>query len=306
MPLTWDQISSITEKKFIKKMVDNIFDSNATLKWMMKKCKDIEDGGTSIIQPLLYATNAAEGWYSGAETLNITDNEQFTGAEYNWKQHHVPIVVTRRDELKNSGDSAKLKFVANKVQAAEKTARDAFGTAIYNSGIDADAIAGLRQICAVANTVGGISQTDYAWWQAQVDSTTTTLTITALQTLFNLCSIDNDTPDLIPCTRANYNRYYNLLQPQQRFTDSEMAKGGFSSLMFNGVPVITDAKVPTNGIFMLNSKYLRLVFHKEENFRFEPFAKPINQNIKVAHVYTMSGFVSANNRMLGYMSAVTA
>jgi len=306
MPLTWDQISSITEKKFLPKMVDNIFDSNATLKYLMQKSKDIQDGGTSIIMPLLYATNAASGWYNGADVLDVADNEQFTGAEYNWKQHHVSITITRREELRNAGSSGKLKLVAEKMAAAEKTAKDAFGTAVYNTGADADAIAGLRQICSITNTVGGISQTDYAWWQAQVDSTTTTLNIPAMQTLFNLCSIDNDSPDLISVTRANYNRYYNLLQPQQRFMDSEMAKGGFSSLMFNGVPVTTDAKVPANGLFMLNSKYLKLIFHKDENFRFEPFAKPINQNIKVAHIYTMSGFGSCNNRMLGYMSAVAA
>ena len=74
---------------------------------------------------------------------------------------------------------------------------------------------------------------------------------------------------------------YALLQPQQRFMDSESAKGGFSSLMFNGVPFIADSHCPASHIFMLNEKYLHLFYHPSENFRFEPFSRPLNQNIKI-------------------------
>ena len=39
MALTYDQISAITEKKFIPKMVDNIFNVNALLKKLKAKEK---------------------------------------------------------------------------------------------------------------------------------------------------------------------------------------------------------------------------------------------------------------------------
>ena len=58
---------------------------------------------------------------------------------------------------------------------------DKLGTGLYSNATDAKSIVGLRQIVGSSNTVGGISQTSYSWWQAQVDSSTTTLTIAAMR-----------------------------------------------------------------------------------------------------------------------------
>lgn len=234
MALTWDQVSAITEKKFLPKLADNIFDSNALLSRLKKKSFEVLDGGTSIMVPLNYATTTASGWYTGSDTLSTADNEQLTAAEYSWKQLYANVSITSLDEKKNSGDSQKLSLVKSKMQIAEKTMVDTMGTALYNDGTTLNAFVGLRAIVGTANTIGGISQSSYSWWQGQVDSSSTTFSISALQTVFNSCSIDNDQPTVIVATRANYNRYYAALQPQQRFQDSESAKGGFSSLMFNG------------------------------------------------------------------------
>jgi hypothetical protein len=306
MPLTYDQISSITERKFIPKLVDNIFDSNPTLKILKEKSYEKIDGGTSIMVPLNYATNSATGWYSGADTLDTTDNEVITAAEYQWKQIYSNITIKRIDEIKNSGDAAIINFVKSKVQIAEKTIADAMGTAFYNTGSDSKAIAGFRHAFANTNTVGGIAQSTYTWWNAQKDSTTTTLTLTALQTLYQTATIDNDKPDLITVTRANYNRYYNLLQPQQRFMDSKMADAGIESLLFHGAPVVVDSHVPANHLFLLNTKYLHLIVHRDEDFRFEPFAKPTSQNVKLAKIYWSGNLCFSNLRLEGMFTGITA
>jgi hypothetical protein len=107
-------------------------------------------------------------------------------------------------------------------------------------------------------------------------------------------------------TRANYNRYYGALQPQQRFMDSETAKGGFSSLMFNGTPFISDSHCPTSHILLLNEKYLHFIVHKDADMKFEPFQKPVNQDLKTAKIIWMGALGSSNNRLHGKMSAVAA
>jgi hypothetical protein len=306
MALSYDQISAITEKAFVKKLADNIFDSNPLTARLKKKSLELMDGGTSIIQPLNYALTTAAGWYSGAETLSTTDNEVITAAEYSWKQFYANISVSRIDELKNSGDKAILNFVKEKVKIAEKTMVDSLGTGVYSDGTDSKSIVGLRDIVAADQTVGGISQSTYSWWAAQVDPSTTTLTMSALQSLFNLCSIGSDMPTVGATTRAIYNLYYALLQPQQRFMDSETAKGGFQNVMFNGIPIIADSKCPSSHLFLLNENYLHLYVHKDENMRFEPFQKPINQNVKVAKIYWAGAFGSSNNRLQGKLSAIAA
>lgn len=227
-------------------------------------------------------------------------------AEYTWKQIYANISITRLDENKNAGDTQILDFVKSKTQIAEKTLADKLGDGLYSDSTDPKSIVGLRTIVGTANTVGGISQSSFSFWQSTVDSSTTTLTLSALQSMFTTLSINQETPTLVVATRANYNRYYALLQPQQRFMDSETAKGGFTSLMFNGVPYVVGSKVPTSHIFMLNENYLMLGVHKDEDFRFEPFQKPVNQNVKVAKIYWMGMMGSSNNRMLGKFSAVAA
>lgn len=306
MALTYDQISGITQKKFIPKLYDNIFNSNPIVQRLKKKSYEKLDGGTSILVPLNYAQVTASGWYQGADTLSTTDNDIITSAEYSWKQIFANITILRSDELKNSGDSQILSLVKNKTKIAEKTIIDSFGTGVFSNATDPKSIVGLRQIVATGNTVGGISQSANSWWQGTVDSTTTTMTMSALQTQFNLCTIGSDTPTVAATTRALYNSYYALLQPQQRFTDAETAKGGFQNVMFNGIPVVADSHCPSSNFYLLNENYLHMFAHKDEDMRFEPFTKPINQNLKVAKIYWMGAFGTSNARLQGVLSALTA
>ena len=305
MALTYSQISAITRAKFIPKLRDNIYEANPLLS-RLQKSKTVLDGGTSILVPLEYASLTAAGWFSGADTLDTSDNETITSAEYSWKQSYANISISRRDELINSGDSQILDFVKSKVKSAEKTLSETLSTGLYNAGSDAKAFGGLRLIMSASNTVGGISQSTNSWWQANVDSSTTTVSMSALQSQFNAASISNDTPSVAVGTRAIYNSYYALLQPQQRFVDPETAKGGFQNIMFNGIPLIVDAHQAANHLMFINEKYLDLFVHKDEDFRFEDFVKPVNQNVRVGKVYFMGALGSSNNRMHAVLSALTA
>jgi hypothetical protein len=307
MPLSLDALNAVTTKKIRPKLVDNIFDSNPLWQRAKKKWYESTDGGVTIDCPLNYAQTSAGGWFSGADTLNNAGSEEITAASYSWKQIYKSVSITRADELKNSGEPAELKLLAQKMKIAEKSIMDDMGTGIYSNGTsDPKSIAGLRHIVATSNTVGGISQTSYSWWAAQADTSTTTLTIAAMQSRFNACTIGNDGPSVIPTTRALYNAYYALLQPQQRFQDSETAKGGFSSLQFNGVPVIVDSHCPSGYMYFLNEDYLHMFYHPEENFRFDGWQTPVNQAVKLQHIFWMGALGSSNNRMHGVMTALTA
>ena len=307
MPLTYDQISGITQRKFIPKLYDNIFNSNPLLQRHRKRSYELVDGGVSIMVPLNYAVPTASGWYFGADTLNVNDNDQITAAEYTWKALYTNISILRTDELKNAGDEQMVSLVKSKVKIAEKQMEDQLGTGIFSNATNAKSIVGLQQIVATSNTIGGISQSTYSWWQAgSVDSTTTTTSLSAMQTVWNLCTIGSWSPSVVITTRALFNAYYALLQPQQRFQDSDSASGGFQSLLFNGIPVLPDSHCPSSYMFFLNEDYLHLWAHKEEDMRFEPFSKPINQNVKVAKIYWMGSYGASNCRLHGALTALAA
>jgi len=304
MALTYDQISAITEKKFLPKLVDNVFDSNPALQ-RARKTQEKVSGGTKVLVPLNYAQVSSAGWYNGSDTLNTADNDVITAAEFDWKQLYVNISISRRDELMNMGDAAKLNFVKSKMEIAEKTMADSLGTGYFSSGTDAKSVVGTGVLMSASNTYGGISQSDYSWWQANVDSSTTTLSLSAMQAQYGAASIGSDTPSVAYCTQAVYDSYYALLQPQQRFMDEKTAKGGFSSLMFNGKPIIVDSHQKAGDLEFINEKYHKLHVHQDENFRFEKFQKPVNQNVKVAKIFWMGVLASSNNRMHASLNALT-
>lgn len=300
----FDQVNAITERFFVPKLTDNIFKKIPLFSRMQDKVQKI-GGGTQILVPLNYAQATAIGWYNGADTLDNTDNSVITSAQFDWKQIYASISVTRKDELVNSGTAQQVNFVKSKMQIAEKSMKDTVATALWNAGTTTNALLGIRSFLSTSATYGNISQSTYSFWQANVDATTTTTSIGAVQSQFSTASLNGDSPTVILSGTARYDNYYNLLQPQQRFMDVTTAKGGFTSLMFNGIPWIADSKAPSTHVVGLNEEYLHLFGHSDEWFRFESFQKPINQNVKVAHIFSMMVFASSNNRMHFALTGLT-
>lgn len=305
MALTYGEISSVTQQLFIPKLVDNIFASNALLQRMRKKNYEKLDGGTKIIQPLLYAQTSAVGRYSGADTLDTTPNDQITAAEFDWKQYYANITITRLDELKNSGKSQVINFVKAKVQSAEKSLANLLGTDLFGDGTTTGSFPGLAAICAGSGTTyGGISKTTYSWWRGQTDSSTTALTVPVIRGMIGDLTIDNDGPTVAVGTQNVYDNIYSLLQPQQRFTDSETVKAGFKNILWEGIPVLVDSHVSSGDLFFINENYISMMVHKDEDFRFEPFIKPTNQNISTAKIYWTGSMVCSNCRLQGQFTAI--
>lgn len=253
-----------------------------------------------------YAQATAAGTYSGADVLSTTDNEVFSAAEYTWKQYYANISITGIDKLKNSGDSQVVDFVKSKVKNAERTLADLLGTGLFSNGSDTKAIVGLRVAAANTNTVGGIAQSSYSWWNVQKDSSTTTLGLAALKTNYESCTIDSDKPTVAITTRALHNAFWNLLQPQQRYTDAKMASAGFENIMFMGLPVIADSHCPASHWFFINEKYMNLYVHRDADMKFVPFVKPVNQDVESAKVLWAGALGYSNLRMLGAFTALTA
>ena len=154
MALTLDQLTAITKKYYVPKLVDNIFQADAFLSELSSKSKMTVDGGTSIVHDLAYATTTASDWYQGADTLSSVDNEQISGADYDWKQIYANIAIKRSDELKNSGDAAVINLLKSKTMLAEKTMRDKISTGLFSDGTTSNSIIGLRKIISTSNTVG--------------------------------------------------------------------------------------------------------------------------------------------------------
>ncbi len=77
----FSQVTSITRRYFLPKLYDNIFLGNPLLARSEKKgWRKLIDGGDKVIIPLEYAIGSNSDWYSGADTLNVADVDNFTAA----------------------------------------------------------------------------------------------------------------------------------------------------------------------------------------------------------------------------------
>lgn len=307
MALSIAELDAITHKYIQPKLHDNIFDTNPYLNRLVKSGSYVaRDGGTYIEAPLNYATVSSAGWFSGTDTLSTTPNELITNMQLGWKSCYAAITISHEEELKNSGASAVLNLLKAKAQIAEKTLKDNMGTAIYNDGTTAKALVGLRAIINTTSTVGSISQTDNAFWQGNVDSSSSTLTLSLMNGMFLDCTIDNEQPSVIMTTRTLMNSFYSLLQPAQRFVDSESARAGFSSLLFNGKALLSDSHCPANHMFFINENNMLMFYHPQRDFYMKPYEEVQNQEIKLSRIIWMGAFGSTNNRLHGKFSALTA
>jgi hypothetical protein len=306
MALTYGEISAITERYFVPKLVDNIFGSNALLARAKQKWYDKADGGSSCMVPLLYATTSANQWYQGADNLNVTANDQITAAEFAWKFAQASIVISHSDEIMNKGKAQMVDFVAAKVQAAEKTLADTLGTGIFNDGTTtAKAFQGLQLMCATTGTYGGIAKATYAWWAAQADASTAVLSLAKMQALYGDCTVGNDKPTVLVSYQNTWDDYHGLLQPQMRFQDTETANAGFINLMYNSAPFVVDSHCASGALYMLNEDYLSLKVLSGDDFRFEKFARPVNQAVAVGHIYWSGALTCSNCRMQGAFTAIS-
>jgi hypothetical protein len=133
----------------------------------------------------------------------------------------------------------------------------------------------------------------------------TVLTLPSLNDLFVECTEESEHPTIGVTTKANFKRIWNQIQPAQRLVDSKMANAGFSNVStieFNGAPIVVDSHCPANYFFWLNENYLDLVTHEDENFRFDPWRKPTDQEAALAKVFWAGNITTSNRRMHGFCS----
>jgi hypothetical protein len=288
----------------LPKVTDNIFRSNPLSMKLHRKGTKL-DGGAYITQNLIYAEGPG-GAFEGLEPLDVSEAEIITTAVYNWKHYYASVTIRRMDELKNRGRAAFGRLLTSKMRTAEKTMRNLIGQGIYSDGsTNTKLITGLRAMVTTGNvTYGGINKQTNTWWASQVD-TNTALTISRMRTLMGQCTEDADTPDIIVGPQAQYDNYYDLLTPQQRFASKDMARGGFTSILFEGRPFVVDSHCPAGFVYFLNTDYIDFVSHEDENMRFEKFRKPYNQAGRTAFIFWAGNLTGSNCRYQGVFTSLT-
>jgi len=156
---TFTELVSTTFRKHRKEIKDNISNRNALLKYIMKRGNYIsEDGGLTIATPLDYNANGTYQRYSDWDTLNISQSDVISSAEYQWRQIAINVVASGRELRINSGDSRIISLAKSRMKNAIRTFNNNFSSDLYSAGSLSNQVNGLQAIVADVNTntVGGI------------------------------------------------------------------------------------------------------------------------------------------------------
>ena len=308
----FDEILSTTLKNYVPKLTDNIF-SARPLFYALTNGQTIRriSGGAKIVVPVIYGTNSTAGSYSGTDTIDTTAQTGISAAEYDWKQYAATVTISGVEEAKNNGEAQIIDLLEGKIFQTQETIIENMNTMLFGNGTgnsNKDWL-GLNALVGSTGSPGGIDATDAdnSWWRSAVTNQgSSAITLASMATLYNNCSVGNDQPTIGITGQNQYEAYEALLVDQIRYTDTDMADGGFQNLLFKGCPLTFDGTLAGEGkLFLLNTKYLQLVAHSDVWFKPTPFVRPTNQDAVFSQLLCYGELTTSNRARQGYMYGIT-
>ena len=308
---SFDEILTTTLKNYVPKLTDNIF-SARPLFYALTNGQTIRriSGGAKIVVPIIYGTNSTAGSYSGTDTISVTAQTGISAAEYSWGQYAATVTISGIEEAKNNGEAQIIDLLEGKIFQTQETIIENMNTMFWadgtgNSNKDWN---GLDLIVTKPNTsLGGIDPTGSgnSFWASTETNQGGALTAAGMATLYNDVSVGNDQPTIIITTQTLYEKYEALLDGQIRYTDTDVADGGFQNLLFKGAPVTFDGACTSGEMMFLNTKYLQLVAHSDVWFKPTPFVRPTNQDAVFSQLLCYGQLTCSNRARQGYLFGAT-
>ena len=281
---------------------------------------ETEPGGIKIQRPLsIQEHSTITQLATGYEPVSLAVNDVLRPAIYDWADFTAPIVITKKEEMENSGEYAIVKILEARMKSVMGMLRrelnkqvlrgdSAVLTALNTLNGDGPAAGGigsdtgfLEPLVPVTggqnNIVGGVSKATFATipgWQNQFSNAGGTLAMTDLYNLYiaaNSVAPSGDISHLIMSDSA-FSQYRNLLFTQERFVQTDKLDGGRMALAFNGAVAEQDPEMGfTNSVagnvdaYMLNYDGIKLVFHSEGDVAVSPFEHISGTTARAAQLY---------------------
>lgn len=299
-----------TLSKYGKTLADNIHKAIPLFAWLSIKKRVTEEGGATVVRSIVYGSNSTAGFYASDDILDTTIQDNFTAAQWQWRQAAASVTVTGRIELQNSGSSQVIDYAKAQIDNALASLKEQIDIKLFASAQTGPNITPLPAIISSSGTVGDISGTTNAWWQS---TSTTSGSFAArglsdLRTAWDTVSVKMPAggPDLILSDQTSYEAYEATLTPTVRYSDVSMGDLGFSNLKYKEAVWTWDPNASSGNIYLLNSKALELVQHEKRLFTMSEWVKPANQDLKVAQVFWAGELTTNNRRKLAVLTSVTA
>ena len=308
--------------------VDELYKKVALLDGIRKNGGvETEDGGIKIQRPLALAEHSQiTQLATGYEPVSLAVNDILRPAVYDWCDFTAPIVVTKKEELENSGDKAVVKIVEARMRSVMGMLRREMNkqmlqgnstvlTALNTLNGDTNGGTGFIEpevpgTGAQTNVVGGISKVTFpvSGWQNQFFDvagnfgTNGLRGMTELGVSASVVAPMGDIKHVIMSQRA-FSLYRESLRAQERYVDEKTLDGGRLALAWGGALVEADpimgfaANSTTAGAgfysaYLLNYDGIKLVFHSDADFAVSPFEYISGTTARAAQLYVKAQLIA--------------
>lgn len=296
-----------------KSAVDILFQGNILLYKLMggETGSNLVSGGLTIDVPLEY-DEVHGGSFNKDTAFNTTPAEILTKAQFPWAGYQTTVVYDLDDNRSNSGPEAIVDIVGTKLKNAQKTIRRMMADALYGSATLAGKdLVGLGDLFNATDTVayGGIQESEMAVWSANVDTTAEAISFAVMQKIRRLGAIDDDMdgkPNIYVTTDVLKDAFEDDLHTNSRYSNAKLVEAGFDNILFGGVPVVADNKVPSGNCYGLNLNFLDIKTHKDYNFPKPTWDNALNTpETKVAYIKWSGQLVCKNRKAHALHSGLT-
>ena len=302
---TGNEISAITRRAFVPKLVVQLYNSSPLLAACIANAQPASGGVNSVTVPVQGAAMTTAAWtdYSGS-FAQPTNQNGIKNAEFALKALVVPTpflgfegavqldhaIIPRIEAVMNDATNNMCDTIANALFL------NGSGTAPFTT-TNNQAIIGLPGAIddgTNMTTYGNISRSTDTYWKSKVYAAGNVNPTRAnvLQYITGVLKNGAEMPTfgvmgagtwaLLAQDFVAQESY--IMSPGQSFdTDSKQPHSGFRALMVSGVPIYLDPYCPEGVLYLANSNYLSLYIHENAAFAFTGFESTL-PNFQIGYI----------------------
>ncbi len=329
------RIQTTVQTEYLPYVVDTVLNSNILFQRTVEKAE--EWNGRTLRVPVKVSKNLTGTSFRGFDTFSTaaTNNRQFM--EFTPSFYQITCALPG-DELSVADTEDKvLDLMKLTIQSDTEDMADNLGTIWYADGTgngskDPLGLAALVDDGSNVPTLGGLSRSTYPTLAGVVTSSSGTIALSKVDTLWINVTSGKQTPTAVYTTQSVYNFYGQLLRPMERRetpVDGGAMKGGtgYTALHYNGKPILMDEKCTTGAFIMLNERYIKWfalpyynakpVAYKSQiegndyeapiglGFSWTDWIIPANSASVVGHIYFGGQFITTNPKRHGKLTVIT-
>ena len=276
---------------------------------------EYEDGGIKIQRPLSVAEHSTISLMTtGYEPVSLAVADVLKPAIYDWCDFAAPIVISKKEELENSGEKAVVKIVEARMRSVMSLLRRELNKQIL-AGSSATLttmntlngnVAGVNKFleprvpgATQTSVVGGLAKNtlNVPGFFNQFASANGAFGTDGLGAMHNIYTAANViTPmgeiNSVIASTAAFANYKRSLFANERYIDEKTLDGGRMALAYAGAVVSADSDMPLNGgapnefsMYFINFDGIKMVIHKDGDFAVSPFEYISGTTARAATVY---------------------